>query len=88
MAFTATDKNLLIASMERFIQDGVESCGAASLAALESEIAGLRTAFAADPTTVTAAQLNDAYTKLRALRFPTLTTVTDVFTEAAALVTP
>lgn len=86
MAFTTTDKNLLIASMERFIQDGVESSGAASLAALESEVAGLRTAFTTDPATVTAAQINAAYDKLKALRFPSLTTVSDVFTEASAIV--
>ena len=86
MAFTNTDKNLLIASMERFIQDGVESSGAASLAALETEVSGLRTAFGTAPESVTAAQINAAYDKLRALRFPSLTTVSDVFTEASAVV--
>lgn len=87
MAFTNTDKNLLIATMERFIQDGVETSGAASLAALESEISGLRTSFGTNPTNVTPAQINAAYDKLKALRFPSLTTVSDVFTEAAS-VTP
>lgn len=86
MAFTNTDKNLLIATMERFIQDGVEACGAASLAALESEVAGLRTAFGTSPASVTAAQITAAYDKLKALRFPSLTTVSDVFTESASVV--
>ena len=86
MAFTATDKNLLIATMERFIQDGVESSGAASLAALETEVSGLRTAFGTAPASVTPTQINAAYDKLRALRFPSLTTVSDVFTEASTAV--
>ncbi len=86
MAFTNTDKNLLIASMERFIQDGVETSGAVSLAALEAEIAGLRTAFGTSPASVTAAQINAAYDKLKNLRFPSLTTVSDVYSEAAAVV--
>lgn len=82
MALTATDKNLLIATMERYIQDGVEAAGVASLAALETSVSGLRTAFDADPATVTAVQINDVATKLKALTFPTLTTIAAVFTEA------
>ena len=82
MALTATDKNLLIATMERYVQDGVEAAGVASLAALESSVAGLRTAYTTSPATVTAAQINDIATKLKALKFPTLVTISDVFTEA------
>lgn len=82
MALSTVDKNLLIATMERYIQDGVEAAGVASLAALESSVAGLRTAFTSDPATVTAAQINGVATQLKALTFPTLTTISAVFTEA------
>lgn len=84
MALTATDKNLLIATMERFLQDGIEAAGVVSLAALEAEVAALRTAYGTSPATVTAAAIDGAADHLKALRFPTLTTISDVFTEADA----
>lgn len=68
--------------MERFLQDGCESASVANLAALETAVSSLRTAFTTDPATVTAAQIDAAADKLKALKFPTLTTITDVFTEA------
>ena len=82
MALSNTDKNLLIATMERFLQDGCESAGVTNLAALETSVTGLRTAFTTDPATVTAAQIDTAADKLKALKFPTLTTIADVFAEA------
>ena len=69
--------------MERYIQDGIEAAGVASLAALESSVAGLRTAYTTNPATVTAAQINAVATQLKALTFPTLTTITSVFSEAS-----
>lgn len=86
MALTATDKNLAIASMERSIADAVEAAGVASLSALETQIAELRTAFTTDPNTVTGAQIDAAAVALGKLVFPSLSNISAVFTEAKTAV--
>lgn len=82
MAMTNTDKNLAIASMERVIQDACESAGIVSLAALETEVSGLRTAFDTDPATATDANIGAAANKLEALTFPSQDDVSAVIDEA------
>jgi len=82
MAMTNTDKNLAIASMERVIQDACESAGVASLAAIETEVEGLRTAYDSDPSTVTDQQVGEAANKLEALTFPSTDDVSAVIDEA------
>ena len=86
MALTNTDKNLAIASMERSIADACEAAGVVSLAAVETQVSGLRTAFAADPATVTGAQIDAAATALGKLTFPSLSNISAVFTEAKTAV--
>ena len=86
MALTNTDKNLAIASMERSIADACEAAGVASLAAIETQVTGLRTAFATDPAAVTGAQIDAAATALGKLTFPSLSNISAVFTEAKSAV--
>jgi hypothetical protein len=86
MAMTTIDKNLAIASLERVIQDAREAAGVASLAALETEVAGLRTAYTTDPATVTDAQIGATANKMSALTFPSMDDVSAVIDEAQAAV--
>lgn len=86
MALTNTDKNLAIASMERSIADACEAAGVATLAAVESQVSALRTAYASDPATVTGAQIDAAATALGKLVFPSLSNISAVFTEAKSAV--
>lgn len=86
MAMTVIDKNLAIGSMERVIQDALEAAGIASMAALETEVAGLRTAFASNPSTVTDAAIGAAVTKLQKLKLPSVDDVSGVIDEAQAAV--
>ena len=72
--------------MERSLADALESAGVASMAALESQISGLRTAFTIDPATVTGAQIDAAATALGKLVFPSLSNISAVFTEAKTAV--
>ena len=82
MAMTAVEKNVAIASMERSIEQAKENAGIATLAAMETEVSGLRTAFATDPGTVTDAQIATASQHLTALVFPNIDDVSAVFDEA------
>lgn len=82
MALSAIDKNLLISAMERGLGDAKEAAGVASLAALETEVTGLRTDYDADPATVTAAEIMAAYTKVSKFVIPTLASITAVISEA------
>ena len=82
MALTNTDKNLAIAAMERSVADACEAAGVASLAAVETQVYSLRTAFTTDPATVTGAQIDAAATALGKLTFPSLSNISAVFTEA------
>lgn len=82
MALSTQDKNLILATLERSLADGKEAAGVATLADVETGISALRTAYATDPATVTAAQLIAARTKLEKLVFPNMTNITSVFTEA------
>lgn len=86
MALTTTDKNLLIAAMERSIADACEAAGVGSLAAVETQVSALRTAFVADPSTVTGAQIDAAATALGKLVFPATSNIAAVFTEAKTAV--
>ena len=86
MQLTATDKNLAIAAMERSVQDALEAAGAVSLASIETDIAGLRAAFATDPANVTGAQIDAAAVKLSKLVFPSMSNISAVFTEARTAV--
>ena len=86
MALTNTDKNLAIASMERAIADACEAAGVVSLAAVETQVSGLRTAYATDPATVTGTQIDTAATALGKLVFPSLSNISAVFTEAKTAV--
>ena len=72
--------------MERSIADACEAAGVVSLAAVETQVSGLRTAFAADPATVTGAQIDAAATALGKLTFPSLSNISAVFTEAKTAV--
>ena len=80
--FTSTDKNLLIASLERAIQDAKEAAGVATMAEVETAVTALRTAYDTDPATVTAAQIVAASEKVVNFSIPTLTTLTAVLNEA------
>ena len=86
MAMTNVDKNVAIASMERVLQDAKEAAGIATLAALETEVAGLRTAFTTDPATATDAAIGAAATKLQKLKLPSVDDVSSVIDEAQAAV--
>ena len=86
MALTNTDKNLAIAAMERSVADACEAAGVVSLAAVESQVSALRTAYAADPSTVTGAQIDAAAVALSKLVFPSLSNISPVFTEAKSAV--
>lgn len=68
--------------MERSVADACEAAGVASLAAVENQVASLRTAFTTDPATVTGAQIDAAATALGKLTFPSLSNISAVFTEA------
>ena len=82
MALSTQDKNVLIASIERSLTDGKKAAGVVTLAAIDTEVAGLRTKFAADPDTVTGAEIVAANDKLTKLVFPRTDTIAAVFTEA------
>ena len=86
MALSNTDKNLAIAAMERSIADACEAAGVATLAAVETLVTGLRTAFTTDPATVTGTQIDAAATALGKLVFPSLSNISAVFTEAKTAV--
>lgn len=82
MAMTAVEKNVAIASMERSIEQAKANAGIATLAAMETEVTGLRTAYDTDPATVTDAQVATAGQHLTALVFPSVDDVSAVFDEA------
>ena len=86
MALSTQDKNVLIASIERSLADGKEAAGVATLAAIDTEVAGLRTKFTADPETVTGAEITTTNDKLTKLVFPRTDSIAAVFTEAKAAV--
>lgn len=86
MAMTTIDKNLAIASLERTLNDAKEAAGVASLAALETEVAGLRTAFTTDPATVTDAQIGATVNKVTKLAFPSVNDISSVVREATSAV--
>ena len=72
--------------MDRSIADACEAAGVASLASIETQVSGLRTAYTADPATVTGAQIDAAATALGKLVFPSLSNISAVFTEAKTAV--
>lgn len=82
MAMTSIEKNCAIASMERSIEQAKANAGIATLAALETEVSGLRTAYDADPATVTDAAIATAGQHLTNLVFPSVDDVSAVFDEA------
>ena len=83
---TSVDKNLLIASLESALLYAQNTVGVSSLEDLTTQIAALRSAFAADPENVTESMLESMIAKLQALEIPepdklsrllTASTVTD-----------
>lgn len=67
---TTIDKNLLIASLESALLYAQHSAGVDSLEDLTAQVAALRSAFTADPATVTDAQLETMLATLQALDIP------------------
>lgn len=82
MALNNYDKNLLIATMERSVNDAKEAAGITSLSEIETAVSNLRSAFESDPATVTAATIIAAATMITACTFPTLNNIRDVLREA------
>lgn len=70
MAFTAVDKNLLIASLESALIYAQNTVGVSSLEELTTQIAALRSAFDADAENVTESMLESMIAKLQALEIP------------------
>lgn len=82
MALNNYDKNLLIATMERSVNDAKEAAGITLLSEIETAVSDLRSAFESDPATVTAATIVAAATMITACTFPTLNNIRDVLREA------
>ena len=68
--FTTIDKNLLIAALESALLYAQNSAGVTTLEDLTAQIAELRTAFSADPDTVTDDMLEAMIATLQALEIP------------------
>lgn len=85
MAFTNAEKNLLVAALEKSLEDAQEGAGvSASLSEIETAIAALRTAYDTDPATCTAANIVAAIDMVQGCSFPSLSNHSAVITEARA----
>ena len=84
MALNNYDKNLLIATMERSVNDAKEASGIQALSEIETTVSALRTAMSADPETVTAVMLVEAATMITNCAFPALDSLRAVLREAEA----
>lgn len=73
MALSANKKNELIAQLESAIEDAQAGSGVTtSLSEIETAVAALRTAYAADPATVTEQALIDAKAMIEGCQFGNL----------------
>lgn len=84
MALNNYDKNLLIATMERSLNDAKEAAGISALSEIETAVGALRTAYDSDPATVTAEAIVAAANKVTLCVFPSMTSIRTVLQEAEA----
>jgi hypothetical protein len=84
MALNNYDKNLLIATMERSLNDAKEAADISALSDIETAVGALRTAYDSDPTTVTADAIVAAANKVMLCVFPSMTSIRTVLQEAEA----
>lgn len=86
--FDANEKQLAIAQLKKIIGDAKENAGITDLGEVDTELAALETAYAADPATVTATAIEAVRTKIASLSFAAVTSLStlwnEVTTEAAA----
>jgi hypothetical protein len=83
MALTNSKKNELIAQLESALEDAQAGAGVtASLSEIETAIGALRTAYVADPATVTAQQLIDAKAMVEGCQFGSVSSSSNEWTEA------
>lgn len=84
MALNNYDKNLLIATMERSLNDAKEAAGITALTEIETAVSALRTAYDADPATVSADDIVEASNMITLCVFPSMTSIRTVLQEAEA----
>jgi hypothetical protein len=83
MALSDNDKNLLITQLEVALDDAQAGAGVtSSLDEIETAIAALRTAYTADPASVTAQALLDAKAMVVGCKFGDTGSATTVWAEA------
>lgn len=83
MAFTNSEKNLLVSALEKSLEDAQEGAGvSASLSEIETAIAALRTAYDTDPDTCTAVNIVAAIDMVQGCTFPSLSNQSSVISEA------
>ena len=78
---TTTDKELALTKLEKLLADAKERASVATVAALETDVAAVRTKFDADPATVTAVELNTAKNHIAAFYFDSAVSMSDIWTE-------
>jgi len=85
MALSNIKKNELVAQLESAVEDAQEGSGVTtSLSEIETAVGALRTAYIADPDTVTAANLIAARAMIEGCNFGSLSSSSSEWTEAEA----
>ncbi len=83
MALSTDEKGMAIYQLSKIITDAKDDGGVSNLGEIDTDIAALKTAFAANPSTVTAAALNALKNKVTLCKFSSVNSSTSLWTEVA-----
>jgi len=82
--FDDNEKQLAIAQLKKIIGDAKENAGITDLGEIDTELSALETAYATDPATVTATNIEALRNKIGSLSFAAVTSLSALWNEVTA----